>query len=108
MEYIRRYNTSNTMIKLIRSILQQFIDDIDSGNSNINEQEQEKLLNLLLEFNQKELSKIESANYIGVSRATFDNYIDKGLIPKGHKRQGFKELSWNKCDLDKFLKEKKR
>jgi hypothetical protein len=28
------------MIKLIRKILQQFIDDIDSGNSNISENEQ--------------------------------------------------------------------
>ena len=92
------------MLNLIKSILQQFVDDIDSGNSNINEQEQEELLNLLQKFNQKELSKIESADYIGVCRATFDNYVDRGWIPKGHKRQGFKELSWNKCDLDNFLK----
>jgi len=26
---------------------------------------------------------LEAADYIGVSRATFDNYIRKGLIPKG-------------------------
>ena len=96
------------MLKILRNLIQQILNDIDSGNSNINEQEQEELLNLLQKFNQKELSKLEAANYIGVCRATFDNYIDKGLIPKGHKRQGFKELSWNKCDLDKFLKEKKR
>lgn len=95
------------MIKLIRNILKQFIDDIDSGNSNINEQEQEELLNLLQKFNQKELSKIEAADYIGVCRATFDNYVDKGLIPKGTKRQGFKELSWKRLDLDKFLKDNK-
>lgn len=94
------------MLQLIKSIFQQFIDDIDSGNSNINEEEQEELLNLLQKFNQKELSKIEAANYIGVCRATFDNYVDKGLIPKGRKRQGFKELSWNKKDLDKYLKQK--
>ena len=94
------------MIQLIKTIFQQFIDDIDSGNSNICEVEQKELLNLLQKFNQKELSKIEAANYIGVCRATFDNYVDKGLIPKGHKRQGFKELSWNKRDLDKYLKQK--
>jgi len=51
------------------------------------------------------MSKIESANYIGVSRATFDNYIKNGWIPKGMKRLGFNELSWNKSDLDKFLEE---
>lgn len=95
------------MLQLIKLALQQFIDDIDSGNSNVNEQQQQELLDLINKINSKELSKIESANYIGVSRATFDNYIIKGLIPKGHKRQGFKELSWNKSDLDNFINKKK-
>lgn len=93
------------MIQLIKTILNQFIEDIDSGNSNISEEEQEELLSLIQKINTKQLSKIESADYIGVSRATFDNYIRDGRIPKGHKRPGFKELSWNKSDLDKFLKE---
>ena len=91
------------MLQLIKSIFQQFINDIDSGNTNINQDQQEELLSLLLQFNQKEYSKIEASDYIGVSRATFDNYISKGFIPKGKKRQGFKELSWKKSDLDKFL-----
>ena len=94
------------MLKIIKAILQQWIDDIDSGNSNINQEQQKELLNLIQKFTQKQLSKIESAHYIGVSRATFDNYISKGLLPKGTKRQGFKELSWNKQDLDKFLQSK--
>ena len=92
------------MLQPIKTALKQFIDDIDSGNSNISEQQQEELLSLLLQFNQKEYSKIEAANYIGVSRATFDNYINRGWIPKGRKRQGFKELFWNKSDLNNFLK----
>ena len=92
------------MLQLIKTALKQFIDDIDSGNSNITEEQQKELLSLLLQFNQKEYSKIEAADYIGVSRATFDNYINRGWIPKGRKRQGFKELCWNKSDLDEFLK----
>ena len=71
----------------------------------INEEQQQELLSLLLQFNSKELSKIEAAEYIGVSRATFDNYIKEGKIPKGNKRPGFKELSWKKSDLNKFLEE---
>lgn len=91
------------MIQLIKTILKQFIDDIDSGNTNISQDQQEELISLLLKINQRDYSKLEAADYIGVSRATFDNYISKGLIPKGKKRQGFKELSWKKSDLDKFL-----
>ena len=93
------------MIKVLRNLLQQLIDDIDAGNSNVpNEEDLNEIINIIQRSNSKQLSKIEAANYIGVCRATFDNYIKNGLIPKGTKRQGFKELSWNKIDLDKFLR----
>lgn len=91
------------LINLIRQLLQKILEDLDSGNSNISEQEQLQLLELLQKFNRTELSKLESASYIGISRATFDNYIKQGKLPQGNKRQGFKELSWNKVDLDKFI-----
>lgn len=93
------------MLGLLKELLQQLINDIDSGNSNISEKEQLEAIEFIQRVQSKELSKIESAEYIGVSRATFDNYIREGRIPKGHKRAGFKELSWYKSDLDKFLKE---
>ena len=93
------------MLDLIKLLLQQILNDIDSRNTNITEDQQYELIQLLQKINSKELSKIEAANYIGVSRATFDNYINRGLIPKGQKRQGFKELSWNKTDLDKYIRE---
>ena len=95
------------MLELIKTLLKQLLDDIDSRNTNITEDQQLELIQLLQKFNSKELSKIEAANYIGVSRATFDNYISKGYIPKGQKRQGFKELSWNVNDLNNFLQNKK-
>jgi predicted DNA-binding transcriptional regulator AlpA len=49
------------------------------------------------------MSKIQSAEYLGVSRATFDNLVKDGFIPKGMKQDGFKELSWSKIDLDLYL-----
>ena len=92
------------MLKLIKNLLKQFIDDIDSGNTNISEDQQVEIIQLIHKITTKELSKLEAAEYIGVSRATFDNYIKQGLIPKGQKRVGFKELCWYKNDLDEFLK----
>lgn len=96
------------MINILRNLLQQILDDIDTGNSNITEDQQIEIIDLIQKCNTKELSKVESANYIEVCRATFDNYVNKGLIPKGKKRQGFNELSWNKQDLDKFLLNNKK
>ena len=52
------------------------------------------------------MSKTQAADYIGVSRATFDNYVRVGFIPKGVHIEGFKELRWYKCDLDLYLTNK--
>ena len=90
------------MLRLIRNLLEQIVNDIDSGSQD----DQQEVLSLIQKFTSKELSKLEAADYIGVSRATFDNYIKNGWIPQGRKRKGFKELSWNKSDLDKFLNRK--
>ena len=92
------------MLKIIREILQQYIDKIDSGNSNISEKEQMKLIDIFREINKKELSALEACDYIGVSKSTFYNYIDKGKIPKGEKKAG-KGVVWYKSDLNKFLEQ---
>lgn len=52
------------------------------------------------------MSKVQACDYLGVSRATFNNYVRDGFIPKGIKQEGFKELSWQKSDLDIFLASK--
>lgn len=95
------------MLKVLRNLLEQLINDIDSGNSNISKEDQLEAIKLIQSFHSKELSKLQAADYIGVSRATFDNYVRNGWIPKGNKRVGFKELSWLKSDLDKFLEWKR-
>ena len=49
------------------------------------------------------MNKTEASDYLGISRATFDNYVKNGFIPKGQKVGNFKELRWYKSDLDLFL-----
>lgn len=49
---------------------------------------------------QRRLSKYEACRYLNVSRATFDNYVRAGKIPRGKKAAGFKELSWSRKELD--------
>ena len=95
------------MLKVLRNLLQQIINDIDSGNSNISKDQELEAIQLIQKFYSQDMSKLEAASYIGVSRATFDNYINNGWIPKGTKRMGFKELSWKQYDLDKFLEWKR-
>lgn len=51
------------------------------------------------------MSKESACMYLDISRATFDNLVREGKIPKGEKALGFKELGWKKSDLDKVLKD---
>ena len=94
------------ILQTLKLSLRQLLNDLDAGNTNISEKDQEEIIEFIQKITDKELSRVESANYIGVSRATFDNYISKGLIPKGSKRPGLNNLMWDKSDLDKYLKTK--
>lgn len=94
------------MLKIIREILQKFIDDIDADNSNMSYEQQCNVLRVLSNVDvgqDNEMNKTQAADYLGVSRATFDNYIRDGFIPKGKQVGNFKELRWYKSDLDIFL-----
>lgn len=88
------------MLDIIKNLLLKIIDDIDQGNSNMTID----TLNRVTNKNEK-FSKYQACNYLGISRATFDNYVCEGKIPKGLKQPGFKELFWLKRDLDE-IKEK--
>lgn len=94
------------MRKIIRAILQKFIDDIDTDNTNIDYEQECEILRLLSNVNigqENEMNKTQAADYLGVSRATFDNYVRDGFIPKGKQVGSFKELRWYKSDLDIYL-----
>ena len=95
------------MLKTIRKFLVKIIEDIDSGNSNLSEEEALEVLDNLKRLSNKEkrLSKYSACQYLNISRATFDNYVREGKIPKGKHDIGFKELSWYKKDLDYYLTE---
>ena len=95
-----------SMLKIIRNILQKFIDDIDANNTNLSFEQQCDIIRVLSNVDigqDNEMHKTQAADYLGVSRATFDNYVKDGFIHKGKQIGHFKELRWYKSDLDLFL-----
>ena len=95
------------MLKILRNLLQGIVNDIDCGNSNIeNEEDMYKLIDVLKEYTRKDetLSKYQAYTFLNMSRAKFDNKVREGLIPHGIKIPGFKELRWYKKDLLKLCK----
>lgn len=94
------------MLQLIKTILQKFIDDIDADNTNLSYEQQCNVIQILSNVNigqDNEMNKTQAADYLGVSRSTFDNYVRDGFIPKGKQIGHFKELRWYKSDLDLYL-----
>ena len=98
------------MLEIIKDLLLKIIIDIDTGNSNITEEEAIEIVNNLKRFTDKDsrLSKYAACEYLNISRATFDNYVREGKLPRGKHELGFKELSWSKRELDEFVKKYNR
>lgn len=90
-------------MQTIKNLLLKIVDDIDAGNSNVDEEELLEVVNALRNYTRADtpMSKYQAYRYLNISRATFDNLVRAGKIPRGKKVQGFKELRWCKKDLNK-------
>ena len=91
-------------LEMLKLGLEQIINNIDCGNSNATDEEIDGILDIVNKTTntQNKLSKYQACKYLNISRATFDNWVRDGKVPKGKKEQGFKELFWIKSDLDKI------
>lgn len=94
------------MLNTIKELLLKIVDDIDCGNSEVSEEDELEILKALRKYTRKDnpMSKCQAYTYLNISRATFDNLVKEGKLPKGRKVVGFKELFWYKRDLNKYIK----
>lgn len=92
---------------VIAQLLEQCLGNIKAGTSNISEEDQLEIVAMLRKYTDKDrrLSKYQACTYLNMSRATFDNYVREGKIPKGKKEIGWKELSWSESELKEVIKQ---
>ena len=88
---------------MIKRYLLDIVDNIDAGNTDADEKELMQTAKFLRKVLRKDLpmNKKQAYTYLGMSRASFDNKVREGLIPKGRKEAGSRELKWYKKDLPK-------
>lgn len=89
------------MLQTIKDLLLKIVDDIDAGNSNADEEELMRIAKFLNKTMRKDrlINKYQAYTYLNISRAKFDNMVREGLIPRGIKEPGSRELKWRKKDL---------
>ena len=98
------------LMDVIAQLLEQCLGNIKAGTSNISEEDQLEIVEMLRKYTDKDrrLSKYQACTYLNISRATFDNYVREGKIPKGKKEIGWKELSWSESELKEVIKQFRR
>ncbi|MBO7693010.1 MAG: helix-turn-helix domain-containing protein [Acholeplasmatales bacterium] len=89
------------LTKLLTRTMREIADKIDAGNSHLSEEEQSEILAMLTHT---AMSAEEVCEYLNISRPTLTNHIRDGLIPKGRKLRGRKELIWYKDELINVIK----
>jgi len=94
------------MLQIIKKLLLGIVDDIDAGNSNASEEEQIKIISALRKYTRKDnrWSKYQAYTFLNMSRATFDRYVKDGIIPRGTRTPGHKELDWSEKEIRKLAK----
>ncbi len=90
--------------KILAHVLRDLADKIDTGNTNITENEMMEICELISNSSNPEekISKYQTADLLGVNYKTVDYYVKKGYIPRGRQEIGFKEIFWYKKDILKF------
>lgn len=92
------------MIKIIKNLLLKIISDIDSGNSNITENDAIKIIQLLKDYTDttQYYNRTQAAKYLHCSIQSFDIYRKEGKISEGIKQAGGVR-QWTKKQLDDFI-----
>lgn len=92
------------MLQVIKRLLLKIVDDIDAGNSEMSEKELYEVTDLLKRYNfrDKYISKYQAFTYLNISRAKFDNLVREGILPRGKKIEGFKELQWSLKEIKEY------
>lgn len=89
------------MIKqLLIKELKSAIDRLEHDECGMTEAE---AMQILASLTHEAMSKEQVLVYLGWSRSRFDDYCSRGLMPKGRKRSGFKELVWYRDEINDAL-----
>lgn len=90
----------NIYEQMLANTLDMYSEKLKTGACNMSN---DQLMNIMETMSQQDmtqkLSKDQACSLLGMSRSSFDDKVRYGLIPRGQKVRGFKELMWNKGEI---------
>lgn len=102
----------SNLLKIVRGELVKVIEDIDAGNSRMDEEDAINLVASIQHFSHVNqfYTKYEACKFLGdISRSKFDSLVLDGDIPKGVKLYaGDNNLFWKVTDLMEYKEKNKK
>ena len=97
------------MLKVIKNLLLKIIDNIDTGNSNLTEDQAIEVIKIIKNYTDttQYYNRTQAAKYLHCSIQSFDLYRKEGKIPEGIKQAGGVR-QWTKQQLDNFINSSKK
>jgi predicted DNA-binding transcriptional regulator AlpA len=86
-----------SLVKIVARLLRETADKLEAGNSELTQSEAMDIASVLCH---EALSKAQACKYLNLERSHFDDYVRNGMIPRGRKILGYKELRWYRDELD--------
>lgn len=90
-----------SLVKLLTKELEKTIDKLNAGTCELSDDE---MIEIMQVISHQALSKEQACSYLNMSRSKFDELVKLGILPKGKKQRGFKELRWYKDELTEYKK----
>ena len=91
--------------KTLADLLRKTADAIDHGTCILTNAQASMIIDELMN---RPMSKEQASIYLGMSRSSFDKAVREGMIPRGRKVAGFKELLWFTGDLKALASSSRR
>ena len=87
----------HSLNKLIAKYLRDIANRFDADTSEVTESQAIDILRVVAH---EAISKEQACRFLNLSRSRFDDLVREGIIPKGIKVVGCKELKWYKDELE--------
>lgn len=92
---------NSNLIKVFSKLLRDTADKLDAGTCEISEDQAYDVMQML---SHTPLTKDQACTYLNLSRSRFDDLVRQGIIPRGKKTRGHRELSWWQDEINIALK----